>query len=155
MSRYPADKISKFNYTTDESDEMRVDEERIMSSRKDTSEGREIENMERDWEAQKKVKVGIKRKYNMIESDEEDESEERISEKLLWKLVKPKFIYTFKLCKKCGSNLFHDPRKFQYNGNQLKLSIMFCPACVKLNIDATDLLENTASKGKYHQRGRK
>lgn len=87
-----------------------------------------------------------KRNYDIMSSD--DEVHERVSEKMLWKIVKAKYLYTFKLCKICNDRLFRDPKKFAYKGDLLRVSVMLCPECVRLNIAATDLLEGTATKAK-------
>lgn len=98
---------------------------------------------------------GSKRKYAKISSDDDDDDyedeEEKVSEKLLWKIVKSKFIFTFKLCKVCNNRLFNDPKKFAYVGNLLRLKVMFCPHCVKLNIAACDLLEGTGIQQKNNK----
>lgn len=98
------------------------------------------------------------RKYGKVSSDEEaiddddDVSDVRVSEKMLWKIVKAKYLYTFKLCKICNDRLFRDTQKFVYKGELLRVSLLLCPKCVKLNIAATDLLEGTAMKAKKNKK---
>lgn len=101
-----------------------------------------------DWGKRRNYKNKGKsvKKYNRISSDDEEEEEEKVGEKFLWKIVKPKYIYTYKLCQTCSDRLFKDPHKFAHKGNLLRLTIYFCAKCVKLNVAATDLLAGTAIK---------
>lgn len=85
-----------------------------------------------------------------MRSSDDDEDEEEAGqippEKMLWKLVKGKFLYTFKMCQRCNNRLFSDPAKFKYRNGHLQLSMLFCPKCVMLNIAATDVLENVGKE---------
>lgn len=71
--------------------------------------------------------------------DEFDEELKLPSEKMFWKMVKAKFVYSFKLCNKCNNRLYNDPNKFLVKKGHLQLTMVFCPACVRLNIAVTDL----------------
>lgn len=124
------------------------DEAEEVDEHEDTDRGN-MNWVRRGYKKQKKGFGGFKRKYAKMEFDEDEEEEEgkdKVPEKLLWKMVKAKYIYTFKLCKECNNRLFNDSKKFAYAGNLLRLTMLFCQKCVHINVAATDLLEGTGLK---------
>lgn len=105
----------------------------------------------------RKPKPSYGKRYKMAndddDDDDEDDEDQMPPEKMLWKLVKGKFLYTFKMCQKCNNRLFCDPGKFKFRSGHLQLTMLFCPKCVRLNIAATDVLEDVG-KEQFKRRSR-
>lgn len=144
-------------FESGEEDEIFSEEETINTISKKHKKGGKSRNEQQvknddddDWEergAFANRKGGIKRKYPISSEDEMEDEDPMPSEKMWWKLVKAKFIYSFKMCQKCNNHLFCDPTKFKMMKNgDLQLTMMFCPKCVRLNIAATDVLEQAGKE---------
>ena len=117
-----------------------------------------MSSSENEIEIEKEVKkenkkVAKKSKYQAkvakIESDDDRQSDDdRVDEPVerLWRLVKPKWLYTFKLNGCCSDRLFDDKNKFKTIGDEVIVSIRLCKECRDLNLMATDLLAPSPKK---------
>lgn len=65
----------------------------------------------------------------------------------LWKLVRQKYVLTFKLCDGCQKDLFMDNNKFkEEDGNGVTVRFRLCRFCTGLNMQISDLHSKPRTK---------
>ena len=63
----------------------------------------------------------------------------------LWRLCRVKYLLIFYLCRQCNDALFKSYKKFALDDGKVNLTIGLCKLCVQRNLQASDLLTNTAA----------
>ena len=109
-----------------------------------------IEDSTKPDEPVKKPKT-IRKKKNAVNSSSEDSTHEKSktpppakekkraapypkSTQTLWKLHKPNYILTLKLCTDCNDAMFESKKKFFRSDNRLHMTVRFCDECVAMNM---------------------
>ncbi|KAI3407889.1 hypothetical protein GPALN_013202 [Globodera pallida] len=58
----------------------------------------------------------------------------------LWKLFRPKYMLTYRMCDLCLSALWNNKNKFSSLGDRTVVTFELCSKCTETNCSATDLL---------------